>query len=510
MKKVLALALALLMLMGLTSVASAAEKDTVIIATPSEPTAMFTQDAAYPSAMAKDSPIMFNVHAYLCWMDENGEIVPWVAKEWSCSDDGLVWTFKIRDDVYFHNGEKLTAEDVAFSYNLALEKNEALSENLLINLESAEVVDEYTVNFHLSAPTEYFPSETTSRSGMLICKKYYEEVGSEGYQEHPIGCGAYKFVSRVSGQEIVLEANENYFLGEPAIKNAIIRVMANVSTSFISLKSGDVDVVNLADIASCKQLTDADIATYMTNPSTNRVYITMNTRLNGDSMLKDNLNLRRAIQYAIDKEECILGSVAGAGTVLDCSAPYFFNGAPDPGSFLTIEWDLDKAEEYLAAANYNGEPIQMFCNSGTVEEKCAQIIQGQLLNIGINMEINSVDAGTLSALDASPSGWDMLISSTTGSLNDVSTLNSFYMYKESKGPISERMDELQSLSEQANVASGQERKDLIAQIVNIANEEVLDIYIFCKDSSIAFNKDLEGMVLNTNGTWRIEDWSWKE
>lgn len=510
MKKVLALVLALMMVMGLTSVASAAAKDTVIIATPSEPTAMFTQDATYPSNMAKDSPVMFNVHAYLCWMNENGEIVPWVAKEWSVSDDGLVWTFKLRDDVYFHNGEKLTAEDVAFSYNLALEKNAALSANLLINLVKAEVVDEYTVNFTLKAPTEYFPSETTSRSGMLICKKYYEEVGSEGYQAHPIGCGAYKFVSRVSGQEIVLEAFDKYFLGEAAIKNAIVRVMPNVSTSFISLRSGDIDVVNLADLASCKQLTEADIATYLASPSTNRVYITMNTRLNGDSFLKDDLNLRRAIQYAIDKEECILGAVAGEGTVLDCSAPYFFNGAPDKGSFLTIEWDLDKAEEYLAASNYDGRDIQLFVNSGTVEEKCAQIIQGQLLNIGINVAINGVDSGTMSALDSSPSGWDMLISSTTGSLCDVSTLNSFYMLKESKGPISPRMDELQELSEKANLAAGQERKDLIAQIVNIANEEVLDIYIFCKNSSIAFNENLQGMVLNTNGTWRIENWSWAE
>lgn len=157
MKKVLALVLAAMMVFAMMSTA-AAEKDSVVIATSSEPTAMFTQDATYGSSMAKDSPVLFNVHAYLCWLNENGEVVPWVAKDWSCSEDGLTWTFHLRDDVYFHNGDKLTAEDVAFSYNLALEKNAALSANLLINLESAEVIDEYTVAFHLSAPFDGFPA----------------------------------------------------------------------------------------------------------------------------------------------------------------------------------------------------------------------------------------------------------------------------------------------------------------------------------------------------------------
>lgn len=508
MKKVLALVLAAMMVFAMMSTA-AAEKDSVVIATSSEPTAMFTQDATYGSSMAKDSPVLFNVHAYLCWLNENGEVVPWVAKDWSCSEDGLTWTFHLRDDVYFHNGDKLTAEDVAFSYNLALEKNAALSANLLINLESAEVIDEYTVAFHLSAPFDGFPAETTSRSGCLINKKYYEEVGSEGYQAAPIGCGAYKFISRVSGQEIKMEAFDKYFLGEPDIKNVTVRIIQSVATSFISLRSGDVDVVNLADIASCKQLKEKDNATYITQPSTNRIYLKLNTCINGDSALKDNLNLRRAIQYGINKEECILGAMSGAASVIDCSAPYFFNGAPDEGTFLKIDFDAAKAKEFLDASGYNGEHLRLFAVSGTTEEKCAQIIQGELLELGINIDINGVDTGTYKSIDQNHSGWDLKIGSTTGSLCDVSTLNSFYMLKDYWGPISERQDEMQELCEQANVLVGQARKDAIAKLVNIVNEEALDVYIMCKDSCIAFNKDLQGMVLNTNGTWRIADWSWK-
>ena len=483
-------------------------KDEVIIATPSEPTVFFCQDGNYSSSMAKDSPVIYNIYSYLAWMDESGEIVPWLATSWEKSEDGTEYLFHLRDDVYFHNGEKMTAEDVAFTYNLCMEKNQPLTTNLLINLQSAEVVDEYTVKFTLTDPFDGFPSETTSRVGGIICKSYYEEVGSEGYMEKPIGTGPYMFDSRVSGQEIVLKAFPDYFLGEAAIKTIRIRPMANTSTSFISLKSGDVDVVNLADVASCQQLTDADIATYLTNPSTARTMMYLNCRPSCNSILKDDLNLRRAIQYCINKDDIVLGAVSGAGQPIDMCAPYFFNGAPDEGSFLTIETDVEAAKEYLAQSNYNGQSLKILVNAGTPEERAAQIVQGQLLAIGINAEIAAVDSGTSTAANQAGE-FDLFISTTTGSLNDVSTLNSFYCVQDTMGPWYENWEELENICLEANVASGQDRKDLMAELANIVNENAYDVPLMVKDACITFNKDLQGVSLNTNGTWRVYDWSWK-
>ena len=483
-------------------------KDTLIVATPSEPTVFFCQDSAYSSTMAKDSPVIFNIYSYLMWMDENGEVVPWVATDYEVSDDGLEYIFHLREDVVFHNGEPLTAEDVAFTYNLAIEKNKPLTTNLLINLQEAEVVDDYTVKFILSDPFEGFPAETTSRIGALICKSYYEEVGSEGYMEKPIGCGPYSFESRVSGQEIVLQAFPDYFDGEPAIKTIKIRPVASISTAFISLKSGDIDVVNLADAASCQQLTEADAATYLTFPSTTRVQMYMNCRPSCSSILKDDINLRKAIQHAVNKDDVILGALSGAGSPIDMCAPYFFNGAPDEGSFEPIKFDIDKAKEYLAQSNYNNQPLKLICVAGTPEEKAAQVIQGQMLAIGVNVEIAAVDSGAYTASNQEGE-FDLNVSATTGSLGDVSTLNSFYAVQETMGPWYENWEELQDICMEANVASGQERKDLMTKLAEIVDENAYDVAIMLKDSCIAFSKDLDGMKLNVNGTWRAMDWSWK-
>lgn len=490
---------------------SASGKDEVIIITSSEPTVFICQDSTYSSAMAKDSPVIYNIYSYLLWMDEEGNCVPWLATDYEKSDDGMEYIFHLRDDVYFHNGEHMTAEDVAFTYNLCAEKNPNLTTNLLINFKEAIVVDDYTVKFVLTSPFDGFPSETTSRVGSIICKKYYEEVGSEGYMEKPIGTGPYMFESRISGQEIVLKAFPDYFEGEPPIKTVRIRPVANVTTSFISLKSGDIDFINLADIASCQQLTENDNATYITSQSTSRSLLLYNCRETNPELATD-YNLRKAIQYGINKEEIVIGALSGEGMTIDMDAPYFFNGAPDEGSFVTIPpaGDVEKAKEYLSKSNYKGAPLQLICVSGTVEERACQIIQGQLLNVGINIEIVATDTGTNVANQKS-GNYDLMLNSTTGSLCDVSTLNSFWCVQGSEGPIWPAPDweTLQNICFDANVAAGQERKDCMAALADIINEQAYDVPVYCKNSCVAFNKDLQGVKINTNGTWRVKDWSWK-
>ena len=115
MKKLLALVLVAVVTLSLVSVASAAavDKKTVVIATAQEPTVFFCQDQNYASNQAKDSPVLFQIYECLLWMDEEGVCQPWLATGYEMSEDGLEYVFTLRDDVYFHNGEKMTAEDVA-------------------------------------------------------------------------------------------------------------------------------------------------------------------------------------------------------------------------------------------------------------------------------------------------------------------------------------------------------------------------------------------------------------
>lgn len=487
---------------------SAGGREDIVIATAMEPTVFFCQDSMFSSNQAKDSPVLFQIYECLLWMDENGQCQPWLATGYDMSDDGLEYVFTLRDDVYFHNGEKMTAEDVAFTYNLCKEKNKNLTTNLLINFDKAEAQDDTHVKFTLTAPFGGFPAETSARVGFIINKKYYDEVGSEGYNENPVGTGPYTFESRISGQEIVLKAFEQYWGGEAGIKTVRIRPISNVSTQFISLKSGDVDVVNAADVSSCKKLTDSDIATWMSVPSAARTFIQFNVRDNMNSPAKD-LNLRKAIQCAVNKEELVYGVLDGQGVPLEINVVPGYTGAPDPGTYPAIEYDPEKAKEYLAQSGYTGTPLVCLCQSGTDREMAAQIIQGQLMEVGINVEIVATDTGNYTA--SSQSGnYDMMIAMTSSSLYDVSSTNTEYRIQDTTGPIWPLADELDALCAKANVEVDPDaRKALTAEVYTVVQENAYTVGLYGSESTMAYNKNLEGITLNPNNAWRVYNWSWK-
>ncbi len=316
---------------------SAPAKDTLIIALGSEPTAFFCQDSTIVTSNGKDGLMLAQIYETLYYFDYDGTIKPRIATDYTVSADGLEYIVGIRDDVTFHNGEKVTVEDVAFTFNLCLEKNKTHSGTMLTNLASCEVVDDSHVKFILSNRYAAFINCLTTRPGNIISKKYYEEVGTEGYNENPIGTGPYKYVSRTSGQELVLEAYEGYREGVAPIKNVIMRPISNVSTKFISLKSGDIDAIHAADTASCLQIEADSIATYTRGRSSATDVLRLNTRPSCNSVLKDDRNLRLAIYHAINKEEVLLGAAAGIGILMDSDALPWYTGQPDPGSYTTLE-----------------------------------------------------------------------------------------------------------------------------------------------------------------------------
>ena len=512
MKKLLALVLVAVVTLSLVSVASAAavDKKTVVIATAQEPTVFFCQDQNYASNQAKDSPVLFQIYECLLWMDEEGVCQPWLATGYEMSEDGLEYVFTLRDDVYFHNGEKMTAEDVAFTYELCMEKNLNLTRNLLINLQDVEVLDDTHVKFILSAPFAGFPAETSARVGFIINEKYYNEVGSEGYNNAPVGTGPYTFESRVTGQEVTLKAFDNYWGGKAAIENIIIRPINNIATQFISLRTGDLDVINSADVASCLQLTARDPITWISIPSAMRVNMFFNVR--EDSLLGSDENLRKAIVSAVNKQDLIDGVLMGEGAPLDMSCMPAYTGAPDAGTYTpSLDFDVEKAKEYLAASNYNGEDLRIICQAGTIYDKSAQIIQGQLLAIGIKASVVATDSGTYTA-SSTAGDFEMSINGTSSSLFDWSSCNTEYRIQGTTGPIypngfSEILDDL---CVQANVAvSAEERKAITAQIITIANENAFICPLFNSTSTSAFNNELEGVTLNPNNAWRVYNWSWK-
>jgi len=462
-----------------------------------------------PTTLMKDCIVLYNIYDTLMRMESDGSITPRLATSFTVSGDGLEYTVKLRDDVYFHNGYKMTSADVEFTFKTLEELYPSDFSIAFNNLVRVEAIDEYTVKFILSSPYVNFDSCFSGRTGTIVSKQYFEEVGgSEGYNLAPIGTGAYIFQSRVSGESVTLVANEDYWNGAPQIKTIIIKPIANVSTQFLSLENGEVDVIVGADAASCQQIVSPNLKwDYIS--SSNRSIIQFVARPPSPCADK---NLRKAIQCAINKDEVLLGAVEGYGVILDYDSVPIWRGAPDPAAINLVPHDINKAKEYLAASSYKGETLIIMAISGTVQEKAAQIIQGQLLAIGIDLQIMSVDASTRLTLARTGDGIDMQSYLYGSPKNDISGYSFPYALNVNYAPFVdqafwEETDRLTTASLVALDPAVSRRH--VADLVNLIQEEATLIPLFSPANFAAWNADLSGVAPHPVGImYYIEDWSW--
>jgi peptide/nickel transport system substrate-binding protein len=165
-----------------------------------------------------------------------------LAESWTESPDGKVYEFKLRRGVKFHNGEPVTGEDVKFSFDRY--KGAGASE-FRARVQRVEVVDAGTVRFHLKEPWPDFMTfygTTATAAGLVVPKKYVEQVGDEGFRRQPIGAGPYKFVSHVPGVEVVLEAYTGYWRHVPHVKRLVMKSVPEGTTRVAMLKKGEADI----------------------------------------------------------------------------------------------------------------------------------------------------------------------------------------------------------------------------------------------------------------------------
>ncbi len=491
--------------------AAASTKDTLTVVTYNDITGFFPMHVNYGADKTRDGVFIQNVYDTLFRLGEDLTPTPWLATDYSVSEDGMEWTFTIRDDVYFHNGKKMTAADVAFSCETALKENPAAATSMLNGLAGGEVIDDTHCKAIMSKVSPAFLNMLCTQMGVIVSKDYYEEVGgADGYAAHPIGTGAYKFVSNTSGDKMVLEANENYWAGAPAIKHVEVNYISNVSTQFIALESGDADVVINADLASCTRLPDNSIATWTHTDSATRTLMMFGW---ANDYIRNDLNLRLAIESALRKEDYVQGVLFGYGKVLDIDVVTGFPTSPDEGTYTVIPYDQDAAKEYLSKSNYDGRELQIYVISGSTPEKVAQIVQGQLAEVGIKVAVVPCDTATFNAAQRGVTA-DMMIYDNTNVWFDFCNPGASYNPDMEKSYTPDKYFEgYQTLKDYyAKIATEMDpvaRKQLMADLMSYSNENAYQIGLYAGVSAVAYNKDLTGIVASPVSDFYISKLSWK-
>ncbi|TDC52777.1 ABC transporter substrate-binding protein [Jiangella ureilytica] len=345
---------------------------------------------AHGGAGILDRNILQNVHEGLIRRDgSTGEVIPHIATEWEVSEDQLTWTMKLRDDVYFHDGQQLTAADVKASAERLLDPELAAQQSgVFSNLAEVVVVDDFTADFKLSVPEPLF---------IIFCERmtlvpagWAEEVGPTIYTgDDPIGLGAYKVAEWVRGERLVLEANEDYFLGAPEIDELIFRPIPDEASRVAALRAGEVDIVDPLSSALREQVEGDSTLKIVESLSMGRVRVTIDQRV----APFDVKEVRQAINHAIDVDTIIEELVPGAVRTPAALVPeeVGFDSTLEP-----YDYDPDRARELLADAGFADGigPVELSVNPSYPQmEEAAQAVQSYLSEVGIETTIRVYDPG---------------------------------------------------------------------------------------------------------------------
>jgi peptide/nickel transport system substrate-binding protein len=271
-----------------------------------------------------------------------------LAESWTESPDGLVYEFKLRQGLRFHNGDPCTAEDVKFTFE---RYKGAGAKELKDKVKQVETVDPLRVRFHLREPWPDFLTfygTTATAAGWVVPKKYLEQVGDDGFKKHPVGLGPFKFVSHTPGVEVVLEAYEGYWRKVPHLKRIVMKGVPEATTRLAMLKRGEADLASALQGAVAEEVQRDPNLRIVDTRHPSIFWLEFPDQWDPKSVWAD-IRVRQAVNYALDRDAinkaACLGYCPPAGFIIPRLMDFALQVEPPL-------YDPAKAKQLLAEAGY--------------------------------------------------------------------------------------------------------------------------------------------------------------
>jgi len=336
--------------------------------------------------------LMYQGLAYTDW---DGTIRPMLATSWSVSEDGLVWTFRLREGVAFHNGDKLTAADVKYSYDYIRGDTCGCAGSVYLSaIDSIEVIDDYTVAFHLSSRNSAILAGVADKLTAVFPKGYFDAKNAQAQlNQVSVGTGPFMLDEFVPNQSIRLVRNPNYWQPSAPYLDAITFVSVPDGNSLLNgLRTGQVDLAQLARPQDVVQLGGVKGLSHQEQTSWVQKSIDLQA---GAGVTADKL-VRQAISLAVDKEEVLQAAVQGYGQVIGIIPAGMQERWGAPLDELPMQGpDPERARELLSKAGYpNGVDVQLTTIIGfDWMTPASETLVSQLAKAGIRATIQRQDLG---------------------------------------------------------------------------------------------------------------------
>ena len=439
--------------------------------------------------------ILPNIFSSLVQFDENLGLVPDLAETWEVGEDGLTYTFKLRDGLTFHNGDPLKAEDILFTYERTTDPDFASPHaNKLALVESVDTPDDLTVTFNLSAPFAPFLAVACSRGPgramTPVSRRAFEEMGEEQFDRTPVGAGPFMIVADTadlsSGFE--LAAFDGWYGGRPLLDSIQVTIIAEPSSRISALEAGDVDMLDIVPPTGVAQLAENPDFTLVQMPGTSWQGLAMNYQ----RPPWDNPEARMAVAKAIDRQALIDTAFFGLWTPsIGAIAPAFSWAYIPPDQTETPQgFNLDEAKALAESAGITGAAPVIMGTSDTARGD--EVLRNQLLELGLDVQIETLQqAAWNERWLAGDYDWIQ-----NGSVADADPDDGHWNFFYSEGPWNSfkynnpKVDEL--LEATRATSDQEERADLFHQVQSIVQQDATYAFLFHTLDITGFSTDVQG------------------
>jgi peptide/nickel transport system substrate-binding protein len=455
---------------------------------------------------------------------------PRLGESYEFSDDGLVFTMELRDDVDFHDGSHFTADDLLATYETVMDPDfGAFSQRGWSEIENFEVIDDYTVEMTLGGP--FAPFISAIGEEFVISRNMLED-GYDSFREEfgraPWGTGPYIFEEWASGEQVRFSANPDYWNGAPNIEEIVYRFVPNSNTLAVQMQTGEADLAPYISAEQYPEYEDMDDKNVIVVDGQSWFHLD----LKNIGFLMDK-NVRQALDYATPKEQIVDQILDGLGTISIGDIPpisWAYNPNIEPRPY-----DLDQARELLEESGWeegpngvrekDGDPlfIELWGVSGDSQtERTLQVIANSWEQVGFDVDLNLQDIRTIWG----PEGYQFTDVETAGAyswFNYNDPDNMFYWHSSQipDDPMGtggnlvaffnefSYQDEIDDLTERAATTVDQdERQELYWEIQELLHEELPVIFIYWQSLIFAAPNNLSGFEPNafTRLFYNVHEW----
>ena len=412
--------------------------------------------------------VMYAIHDALVRPLPGQKIGNSLAESWTESRDGLTYEFKLRRGLTFHNGDALTADDVRFSFE---RYQGAGAREFRARVRQLEVIDPLTLRFHLKEPWPDFMTfygTTATAAAIVLPKKYFEQVGADGFRQRPVGAGPYRFVSQRPGVDIVLEAVPTYWRHAPHVKRLVLKSVPDGTTRLAMLKSGETDFAMFLDGPEALTLKGDARYTLVATRHASIFWIEFADQWDPKSLWHDK-RLRLAVNHALDRkttsEAACLGYCPPAGVIVPRVMDFALQVAPPPH-------DPQKAKQLLGEAGFpNGVdagdfvPIPGFATVG-------EAALNNLNAVGIRMRMRLLERAAFYAAWQEKKLRGLFLTAVGNSGNAASRVESF-MYSKGSYAYGGYPDIDEMFLQQARERDVARRESLLHKIQQLTIDRVM-------------------------------------